>query len=89
MFLGYLVLVKFVWFLGNRCWMIIGKRGVCRGCLGNMRNRRGGIIRGLGVNMSKGGLGNCWWVGFRIVLKTVMSELVLESMPDNVLTWGD
>ena len=28
-------------------------------------------------------------LNWEIVLKTVMSELVSESMPDDVLTWGD
>ena len=27
-------------------------------------------------------------LNFEIVLKTVISELVSESMPDDVLTWG-
>ena len=85
--------------------MVIGKGGVFRGCLGNMRNGRRGIIRGLGVNRSKGGLGNAGGLGsefanssgvsmsdllnWDIVLKTVMSELVSEFMPDDMLTWGD
>ena len=85
--------------------MVIGKGAVFRGCLGNMRNGRGGIICGLGVNRSKGGLGNAGGLGsefanssgvsmsdllnWDIVLKTVMSELVSETMPDDMLTWGD
>ena len=28
-------------------------------------------------------------LNWEIVLKTVISELVSESMPDDVLTWGD
>ena len=37
----------------------IGKGGVCRGYLGNMRGGRGGIILGLGVDGSKKGLRKC------------------------------
>ena len=35
-----------------------------------------------GVSMSE-------LLNWEIVLKTVMSELVSESMPDDALTWGD
>ena len=92
-------------FRGNIVGMVIGKGGVCRGCLGDMRNGREGIICGLGVNGSKGGWENVAGLGsefsnlsgasmsellnWEIVLKTVMSELVSETMPDDVLTWGD
>ena len=57
------------------------------------------------MNRSKGGWENAGGLGsefanssgvsmsellnWDIVLKTVMSELVSESMPDDVLTWGD
>ena len=54
--LGCFVLVRFAWFLGIIVGTFNGKRGVCQGCLGNMRNSRGGINCGLGVNGSKGGL---------------------------------
>ena len=79
--------------------------GFCRGCLGSMRDGRGGIILGLGVNGSKGGRENVDGLGsefanssgvsmsdfliWEIVLKTVISELASQSMPSEVLIWGD
>ena len=84
--------------------MVIGKGGVCRGCLGIMRNGWRGI-HGLGVIRSKGGWENAGGLGSEFanssgvsmselfnwenVLKMVMSELVSKSMPDDLLTWGD
>ena len=59
-------------------WECIGRKGGCEnaGGLGSE------FANSSGVSMSE-------LLNWEIVLKTAISELVSESMPDDVLTWGE
>ena len=59
-------------------WEWIGRKGGWE----NVGGLRSEFAKLSGVSMSV-------LLNREIVLKTVMSELVSESMPDDVLTWGD